>query len=64
MDQQQGSKPGRFRRWRERRRAKADRAGEINRRIKAARGETFDRNKRSSGGGPPGVGPGAPFGGL
>ena len=63
MDQQQESKHGPFRRWRERRRAKRERAGEISRRIKDAHGETFDRNKRSGGGGP-GVGPGAPFGGL
>jgi hypothetical protein len=61
MTEQPKSKRGRFQRWRERRRASAERAGDIQRRSKQGRASEFERNKRTSGSGGY-VGPGMPGG--
>jgi hypothetical protein len=61
MAEQHASKSGRFRRWRERWRARSERARDIERRSKQARGGDFERQKQSSGSGGYG-GPGMPGG--
>jgi len=58
MAEQQAPKSGRFRRWRERRRAGRDRAREIERRTKQRR----DHESRSPRGNAGGSGGGMPFG--
>jgi hypothetical protein len=59
MAEQQATKPGRWRRWRERRRAKAERSRGIARRVRQGRtAETYTPGRVDWGEPPPGGGAG------